>query len=213
MIISTVDFIILQIPEISGGTGGALSAFRGIRLLRVFKLARSWTSFRELLSTMIKTMKEIVPFSSLLGICMFIFTLLGMELFGHKVKFDENDQVPLQIDIDSGVVEAIAPRPNFDQFYMAFTAIFIVFIGEDWQSVMHTHYRVSGHIALLFFPLLYIMLNLILLNLFLAVLLGSFESTDADKDKPMEVGEEKTQTRLIKKFRNSCKRCFCMVKR
>ena len=30
-------------------TGGAISAFRGVRLLRVFKLARSWTSFRELL--------------------------------------------------------------------------------------------------------------------------------------------------------------------
>ena len=91
VIISLIDFVLLQIPEISGGSGGALSAFRGVRLLRVFKLARSWTSFRLLLSTMIKTMKEIIPFSSLLGICMFIFTLLGMELFGHKVRFDENE--------------------------------------------------------------------------------------------------------------------------
>ena len=91
VIVSLVDFVLLQIPEISGGTGGALSAFRGVRLLRVFKLARSWTSFRQLLSTMVKTMKEIIPFSSLLGICMFIFTLLGMELFGHKVRFNEDE--------------------------------------------------------------------------------------------------------------------------
>lgn len=50
VIISLVDYIILHIPQLSfGSSGGALSAFRSIRLLRVFKLARSWTSFRELL--------------------------------------------------------------------------------------------------------------------------------------------------------------------
>ena len=50
VIISLVDYIILQIPSLSmGSSGGALSAFRSIRLLRVFKLARSWTVFKELL--------------------------------------------------------------------------------------------------------------------------------------------------------------------
>ena len=156
---------------------------------------------------MVKTMKEIIPFSSLLGICMFIFTLLGMELFGHKVRFDENELVPTAEDIEKGV-ETFAPRPNFDLFYMAFTAIFIVFIGEDWQAVMHNHYRVSGTVALIFFPVLYIMLNLILLNLFLAVLLGSFEQTDDGKDKKEEQ-EDKALGRVIKKVKNLCKRCCC----
>ena len=95
VIVSLIDFVLLQIPEISANSGGALSAFRGIRLLRVFKLARSWKSFRELLHTIMLTMKEIFTFSVLLLICMLIFTLLGMELFGHKVKFDEYDQVVL----------------------------------------------------------------------------------------------------------------------
>ena len=90
VVISLVDFALLQIPSISAGSGGALSAFRGIRLLRVFKLARSWKSFRELLATIIMTLKDITTFSILLWICMFIFSLLGMELFGHKVFFDED---------------------------------------------------------------------------------------------------------------------------
>ena len=38
---------------------GAFSAFRGVRLLRVFKLARSWTSFRRLLKVMIETIKDV----------------------------------------------------------------------------------------------------------------------------------------------------------
>ena len=73
---------------------------------------------------------------------------------------------------------------------------------------MHNHYRVSGTIALIFFPVLYIMLNLILLNLFLAVLLGSFEQTDDSKDKK-EATEDKALGRVIKKVKNFCKRCCC----
>ena len=65
---------------------------------------------------------------------MFIFMLLGMEIFGHKIKFGEDGQL---VDLDDPDVFKEAPRPNFDNIYMAFTTIFIVFIGEDWQAVMH----------------------------------------------------------------------------
>ena len=82
VIISMVDFVISKVPQISGGSGGALSAFRGIRLLRVFKLARSWTSFRELLNSIALSVKEVGFFLVLLAIVMFIFALLGMELYG-----------------------------------------------------------------------------------------------------------------------------------
>ena len=52
-----------------------------------------------------------------------------MELYGHKIKFDENEMV---IESSFDDVTTMTPRPNFDSFYMAFTSIFIVFIGEDW---------------------------------------------------------------------------------
>lgn len=72
--------------------GGGLSALRGVRLLRVFKLARSWKSFRELLGKMFLTLIDVRTFSVLLGIFIFIFMLLGMELFGHKIKFNRNNE-------------------------------------------------------------------------------------------------------------------------
>ena len=54
VILSMVEIVIMNTdPTLS--TGGAFSAFRGVRLLRVFKLARSWTSFRNLLKVMIQT--------------------------------------------------------------------------------------------------------------------------------------------------------------
>ena len=67
---------------------------------------------------------------------MFIFALLGMELYGYKVKFAEDGDIMVDPTEPSN-----SPRPNFDTFYMAFTSIFIVFIGEDWHTLMHSHYR------------------------------------------------------------------------
>lgn len=181
VIVSLIDLVLVHVPDIQADSGGALSAFRGIRLLRVFKLARSWKQFRELLHTIMLTMKEITTFSVLLLICMLIFTLLGMELFGHKIKFDEYNQAVLDLE-NVGDLAVFAPRPNFDSFSMAITSIFIVFIGEDWQALMHTQFRVAGGVSILFFISTYVFFNLILLNLFLAILLQNFQVTD-EEDK------------------------------
>lgn len=182
-----------------------MSAFRGIRLLRVFKLARSWKSFRELLHTIFLTVKEITTFSILLLICMLIFTLLGMELFGHRVFFDEFDRV-VDLDTDAAVsVELLPPRPNFDTFYMSLTSIFIVFIGEDWQSIMHMHYRVQGGVPLIFFIVTYVFFHLILLNLLLAILLQNFQISDEDDKNDTE---QKTFTKMRRLCRRCCAKCI-----
>ena len=93
MIISIFELIISAFIE-GGFGGGAISSLRAVRLLRVFKLARSWTSFRELLAKIIETLKDIQSFSCLLILFMFIFTLLGMELFAYRVKY--NDDKPIE---------------------------------------------------------------------------------------------------------------------
>ena len=115
VILTIVDMIITATSD-AANPSSALSAFRGVRLLRVFKLARSWLSFREMLAKIIVTIKDVSTFSLLLIMFMFIFTLLGMELFGHKVKFDENDR---PVDPALGLGES--PRPNFDNVGMGFT--------------------------------------------------------------------------------------------
>ncbi len=80
VVISTVENV-LSWSGVEMGSGGAISAFRGIRLLRVFKLARSWKSFRELLQKIGITLKDISNFSVLLFLFIFTYTLLGMEIF------------------------------------------------------------------------------------------------------------------------------------
>lgn len=158
---------------------GALSAFRGVRLLRVFKLARSWTSFRDILAKILITIKDVSTFSLLLIMFMFIFSLLGMELFGFKVMF-HNDLYSSEGDPDHD--KATSPRPNFNDLPMSFTTIFAVAIGDDWNLLMAMAYRAEGLIALIFYPIVFIFMNLILLNLFLAILLQNFESREDPND-------------------------------
>lgn len=76
-------------------------------------------------------MGEIGSFSVLLFLFMFTYTLLGMELFAHKVKFDSSGE----IDVDNGT----SPRANFDDFLHGITTVYIVLIGDDWQIVMYNH--------------------------------------------------------------------------
>ena len=184
VVVSLVEYA-LSMAGLEALSGGALSALRGVRLLRVFKLARSWKSFRELLSKMFLTLLDVRTFSVLLAIFIFIFMLLGMELFGHKIKFNSNNE-PLhsinrdkhsQAHRDNEIGES--PRANFDTWYNGFVTIFIVFIGDDWNSIMYDHYRnlyeqglySYANIAIGYFIALFVMGNFILLNLFLAILL------------------------------------------
>lgn len=166
--VSLIDFVVTSSTDGGQNTDNSFSAFRGVRLLRIFKLARSWSSFREILSKIHLTMIDVSVFSLLLLMFMLIFTLLGMELFGHKVRF-ENDK---PVDPDLGI--GLSPRPNFDNIGMGITTIFAVAIGDDWNYLMAMAWRAEGYLAIAFYSVVYIVMNLILLNLFLAILLQNF---------------------------------------
>ena len=81
-------------------------------------------------------------FAVLLAICMLILALLGMELFGHRVKYDKNENALENPKEYEG--EANSPRINFDNIGYAMLTIFVLFIGEDWNNVMFKHERVIG---------------------------------------------------------------------
>ena len=86
VVISFIDMIVIATVA-EENSRITLTAFRGIRLLRIFKLVRYWSSFRKILSKTILTIKDVSTFSILLLMFMFIFSLLGMELFGYRVFF------------------------------------------------------------------------------------------------------------------------------
>jgi len=76
VIVSIVDNVMFSISGVK--IGGGVIVLRSIRLLRVFKLARNWTSFRVLLARIMNTLPNIATFGFLLLIFIAVFTILGM---------------------------------------------------------------------------------------------------------------------------------------
>ena len=84
--ISIAEFIISH--SSSSNTRLLLTAFRSFRILRIFKLAREWVSFRTLLAQIILSLKEISTFIVLMSLFIIIFIVLGMQFFAYGVFFD-----------------------------------------------------------------------------------------------------------------------------
>lgn len=93
----------------------------------------------------------------LLLLFLFIYTLLGMQLFGGKFDFEEG-----------------TPRGNFDQFHSAFVTVFQLLTLENWQLVLFSGIRSFGGWSVIYFLSWIFIGNFVLLNLFLAILLDSF---------------------------------------
>jgi len=81
VVISLIDWVISKIPNLNAGS--ALNAFRALRLLRMLKLSKSWKALGEILRKMGTSVKGISNFSLLLLLFLYIFALLGMELFAN----------------------------------------------------------------------------------------------------------------------------------
>jgi voltage-dependent calcium channel L type alpha-1D len=153
---------------VGGGSGGAVSAMRAFRLFRIVKLARSWESLKLLLDSIAHTVAAIGNFTVLLGLFIYVYSLLGMQFFAGQLKFDENG--------NPDAVNGTSPRANFDILLQAFITIFQVLVGENWNEVMYTSMRSEvGWISALYFITLVVLGNIIMLNLFLAILLGNFD--------------------------------------
>ena len=81
-------------------------------------------------------------------------------------------------------MEQESPRANFDSLMWASLTVFEIMIGENWNGVMYDHMRSGSYVSAIFFVGLVILGNIIMLNLFLAILLGNF-------DRARNMGEKK----------------------
>lgn len=122
---------------------------------------------------------------------MFIFALLGMELFAMKCKYNEDDELFKNTEEIKDSYAAgnpvISPRENFDTIGDALTTIFITILGEDWNWVMYMYVRAIGndstllyYVSITYFTLIVILGNIILFSLFVAILLENFENDMKD---------------------------------
>ncbi|KAG2498044.1 hypothetical protein HYH03_003805 [Edaphochlamys debaryana] len=83
--ISCVDMLLDLIPSVSGL--GPLSVLRAFRLLRVFRLARSWKELHVIVTGIFKSVKASLMLVLLMLLFLFIAALVGMQLFGYRFMF------------------------------------------------------------------------------------------------------------------------------
>jgi len=92
--------------------------------LRVFKLAKSWPTLNLLISIMGRTVGALGNLTFVLCIIIFIFAVMGMQLFG-KNYHDHVDYFP----------DGDMPRWNFTDFMHSFMIVFRVLCGEWIESM------------------------------------------------------------------------------
>ena len=116
-----------------------------------------------------------------LAIIIFIFAVMGMQLFGKY--YDD-----FSYRFNGGVI----PRWNFKGFMHSFMIVFRVLCGE-WIESMWNCMRVSGAACVPFFLATVVIGNLVVLNLFLALLLSSFGASSLSSPNTESADTKKLQ--------------------
>merc|ERR1719288_471236 len=167
VVISSIMEFVLVSQEIMPPVG--LSVLRCIRLLRAFKVTRYWASMGNLVKSLVNSIASINALLVLLILFIFIFALLGMQIFGGRFAAGED-----------------AERSTFNSFGQSCLSVFQILTGEDWNVVMYDGIQAYGGIkglgaiAAMYFIILFVTGNFILLNVFLAIAVDNL-STDEDE--------------------------------
>uniref|UniRef100_A0A8C7KU36 Voltage-dependent L-type calcium channel subunit alpha n=1 Tax=Oncorhynchus kisutch TaxID=8019 RepID=A0A8C7KU36_ONCKI len=165
-----------------------ISVLRCIRLLRLLKVTKYWTSLSNLVVSLLNSTPSIACLLLLLFLFIVIFSLLGMQVFGGKFNFPN----------------APKPRSTFDSFPQALISVFQILTGEDWNSVMydgimaHGGPTMPGILVSIYFIILFVCGNYILLNVFLAIAVDNLAEAESLTMAQKEKSEEKKRKKLLR---------------
>jgi hypothetical protein len=166
--ISLIEILILR-NVMTNRTTSVASTFRMLRVLRIFKLIRSWQNFQVIIASIKETLIRMADFFLLLALFLLIFTLLGCNFFKYSLKFDESDKFSRTSQSNFY---------NFDDFLSSFISVFQILIGDGWHKFFYDCFRSSSNsrvTVVIFFFFIVLIGQFTLLNIFLAYLIDNFE--------------------------------------
>ncbi|KAM9773502.1 voltage-dependent T-type calcium channel subunit alpha-1G isoform 5-T5 [Syngnathus typhle] len=160
--------VVISVWEIVGQQGGGLSVLRTFRLMRVLKLVRFMPALQRQLVVLMKTMDNVATFCMLLMLFIFIFSILGMHLFGCKFGSERDG-------------DTLPDRKNFDSLLWAIVTVFQILTQEDWNKVLYNGMASTTPVAALYFIALMTFGNYVLFNLLVAILVEGFQTEEVSK--------------------------------
>ncbi|KAL4645856.1 dihydropyridine-sensitive L-type skeletal muscle calcium channel subunit alpha-1-like [Arapaima gigas] len=183
----TIGILELMLVGLDVMTPLGISVLRCIRLLRLFKITKYWKSLSNLVASLLNSVRSIASLLLLLFLFIVIFALLGMQVFGGKFNFPDGVQ-----------------RSNFDNFPQALITVFQILTGEDWDSVMYNGIMAHGGpvfpgiLVCIYFIILYMCGNFILLNVFLAIAVDNLAEAESLTSAQKEKAEEKKRKKMLR---------------
>ena len=179
------DFTIVSVSLIEKFVEGMgnVSVLRAFRAFRIFKLAKNWKTMNKLLRIIGDTIGNLINLTMVLFLVLFIFSIVGMQLFGpdhHKI-IEEAMKCPFS--------HLERPRWHMADFVHAFLTGFRILCGEwleqMWDCMDWSTSEILKATCMPIFIFQMIIGNLVLLNLFLALLMSGF-GTDSLKEDLVE---------------------------
>ncbi|XP_060036403.1 sodium channel protein type 10 subunit alpha isoform X2 [Erinaceus europaeus] len=170
--------VTVSLMELGMAKKGSLSVLRTFRLLRVFKLAKSWPTLNTLIKIIGNSVGALGNLTFILAIIVFIFALVGKQLLGDNYNQDQcNFSEPNEH----------CHRWHMHDFFHSFLIVFRILCGEWIENMWVCMNGGQQSICLILFLTVMVLGNLVVLNLFIALLLNSFSADNLTA--PEEDGE------------------------
>ena len=120
--------LILKFANAGASFGSTTSIIRGFRIMRIFRLAKASIAIRLLIDTIMNILPQVTNIMMLMGILLFIYAALGLNLFS-QVMFQEE----------------INEKNNFRNFGNAMILLMRCATGEDWNLIMYELANTEGY--------------------------------------------------------------------
>ncbi|XP_069544532.1 LOW QUALITY PROTEIN: voltage-dependent T-type calcium channel subunit alpha-1I-like [Brachyistius frenatus] len=163
------DFIIVIVSvwEFTSKTDSKLSALRAFRALRFVRLIHALPYLRRQLVVLQKTVEEASTLCCLTLFFIFVFSVLGLHLFGCTFNLHSVDGKPIDI------------RKNFDTLLWSMVTVFQLLTLEDWNLVLYNAMASTTPWAALYFIAVIVFGKDVLLNVLVGIVVDKFQATPA----------------------------------
>ena len=168
LILCLISLVVLQVRQTGPGT--VFSLIRVLRLTRVLRLVKGAKSINMLLKTLFLALPTMFNASCIFLLIFIVYSAIGVRLFGRASRG-----------------HGISRNANFEDFGMGIMTLVRIATGEAWHELLSGYRRespdcdthldgcVSQPLAIIFFVSFMLGSMYILMNLFIAVILDSFD--------------------------------------
>nr|KAF6335754.1 sodium voltage-gated channel alpha subunit 11 [Pipistrellus kuhlii] len=185
------DFIVALLSFVDVMMPKSLPVFRSFRVLRVFKLAKSWPTLNTLIKIIGHSVGALGNLTVVLAIVIFIFSVVGMQLFGSSFSCVKKNPIACNATTDPCL-----RRWHMGDFYHSFLVVFRILCGEWIENMWECMLEADKYLCIVVFLLIMVIGKLVVLNLFIALLLNSFSNEEKDGNSDVEARKTKVQLAL-----------------